>query len=166
MNISRFLKPELIKLELEYSYDAGEDGVLTPRMLWEIKRGILDELVELLCRSGEIRNRTKALTDLYNRERKATTGIGHGIAIPHVRTIQAKSFVIGIARSSEGYPFDSLDGKPVHVFFPMVAPPYDDALYLRVFKALAGMVKYPGFMDNLMEAVTPFEIIRAVKAVE
>ncbi|MFQ6103435.1 MAG: PTS sugar transporter subunit IIA [Candidatus Glassbacteria bacterium] len=165
MNISRFLKPELIKLELEYQKEL-EDEEPTPKALWEIKRGILEELVDLLCLSGEIRNRSKALQDLYNRERKATTALGRGVAIPHVRTIQAKSFVIGFTRSQEGQYFDSLDGKPVHIFFPMVAPPYDDSLYLRVFKALAELVRYPGFMDTLMEAETPFEIIRAIKSIE
>lgn len=166
MNISRFMRPELIKLDLEYRYDPPAEGELEQKDLWEIKRAILEELVDLLDRSGEIRNKNKAFQDLYNRERKATTGIGHGIAVPHVRTVQAKSFVIGFGRSAEGYPFDSLDGEDVHAFFPMVAPPYDDSLYLRVFKALAELVQYPQFMESLMEATSPHEVIRAVKDLE
>jgi mannitol/fructose-specific phosphotransferase system IIA component (Ntr-type) len=166
MNISRFMKPELIKLELEYRVEVPGEGEFAPKLIWEIKCGILEELVDLLALSGEIRNRNKAFQDLYNRERKATTGLGHGIAIPHVRTIQAKSFVIGFARSRAGHPFDSLDGKPVHVFFPMLAPPYDDSLYLRVFKSLAELVKHHHFMAHLMEAETAFEVMRAIRNLE
>jgi len=166
MNISKFLKEEQIKLEIDHRFEPPEEGEPTPKYLWETKREILEELVDILDLSGEIRNRNKALQDLYNRERKATTAIGRGIAIPHVRTIQAKSFVIGFTRSKEGCQFDSLDGKPVHVFFPMVAPPYDDSLYLRVFKSLAELVKYPTFMTNLMEAESPHEVIRAIRDME
>jgi len=166
MNISRFLKPELIKLDVDYRFEPTDDGESTPKSIWEAKREILEELVDLLCLSGEISNRNKALQDLYNRERKATTAMGHGIAIPHVRTKQAKSFVIGFTRSREGCLFDSLDGKPVHIFFPMLAPPYDDSLYLRVFKSLAELVKYPTFMAELMEAATPHEVLRAIRGME
>ncbi len=166
MNISKFMSQELIKLDLEYRYESPEDGEITPKILWEIKRDLLEEMVDLLCLSGEIGNRNKALQDLYNRERKATTAVGHGIAIPHVRTKQAKSFVIGFVRSRDGQQFDSLDGKPVHVFFPMVAPPYDDSLYLRVFRSLAELVRYPTFMEMLMSAETPFEVLRAIRKME
>jgi mannitol/fructose-specific phosphotransferase system IIA component (Ntr-type) len=166
MNISRFLKPELIKLDLEYRFQPPEEGELAQKDLWDIKYAVIQELVDLLDESGEIRNKNKAFQDLYNRERKATTGIGHGIAIPHVRTVQAKSFVIGFGRSREGCPFDSLDGGDVHAFFPMVAPPYDDSLYLRVFKALAELVQYPQFMQNLMDATEPHEVIRAIRELE
>jgi mannitol/fructose-specific phosphotransferase system IIA component (Ntr-type) len=167
MNISRFMRPELIKLGFDYHFEQpeGDDG-LSQRILWDVKRAILEELVELLERSDEIRNPSKTLLDLYNRERKATTAIGHGIAVPHVRTIQAKSFVIGFCRSPEGLPFDSLDGEPVHIFIPMVAPPYDDSLYLRVFKAIAELIRYPRFMERLMAADSPHEIIRVVRSFE
>lgn len=167
MNISRFMTPELVKLEFDYRLELpDEDEELSPKLLWDVKRAILEELVGLLEKSDEIRNPSKTLVDLYNRERKATTAIGHGIAVPHVRTIQAKSFVIGLCRSREGLPFDSLDGEPVHIFIPMVAPPYDDSLYLRVFKAIAELVKYPRFTEKLMEAESPHEIIRVVRSFE
>jgi mannitol/fructose-specific phosphotransferase system IIA component (Ntr-type) len=166
MNISRFLRPELIKLDIEYNYEPPEEAEFTQKDLWDVKHAILAELVDLLYESGEIRNKNKAFQDLFNRERKATTAVGHGIAIPHVRTVQAKSFVIGFGRSRSGCPFDSLDGKPVHAFFPMVAPPYDDSLYLRVFKALAELVQYPQFMKGLLEATSPHEVIRTIRSLE
>jgi mannitol/fructose-specific phosphotransferase system IIA component (Ntr-type) len=104
--------------------------------------------------------------DFVNREKKATTGIGDGVAIPHIRSLQAKEFMMGFARSSHGYDFDSLDGQPAHLFFIMASPPYDDNMYLRVFKALAEMLQYDTFRRELMEVSSPWEIIRAVKAME
>jgi len=167
MDISPHLKPELIKLEMETKISIDPDSLLHPnKILWMRKEAILKELVDLLEISGKVGNKRKLLLDLINREKKATTGIGHGIALPHVRTMQAKEFIIGLARSREGYDYDSLDKEPVHLFFVMAAPPYDDALYLKVFKALAEILRFDYFREELLNASSEYEIIRAVKRME
>jgi mannitol/fructose-specific phosphotransferase system IIA component (Ntr-type) len=139
---------------------------LSDKKRFERKEKLLQECVQLLDKSGRICNPSKLLTDLTNRERKATTGIGNGIAIPHVRTMQAREFVIGMCRSTEGYDFDAVDSNPVHLFVPMAAPPYDDNLYLRVFKSLAELFRYDSFMDKVMEAQAPYDIVLAIKEFE
>jgi PTS system fructose-specific IIC component len=167
MDISRYLKPELIKLEMETQIECDPECQLHPeKVLWTRKEAILAELVNLLDRSGRVGNKKKLLVDFMNREKKATTGIGHGIAIPHIRTMQAKDFIMGLARSKEGYDFDSLDGKLVHLFFVMAAPPYDDSLYLKVFKALAEILQFDYFREELLNAPSEYEIIRAIKKME
>jgi mannitol/fructose-specific phosphotransferase system IIA component (Ntr-type) len=167
MDISRYLKPELIKLEMETEIHIDSETQLHPdKILWTRKEAILKELVDLLDISGKIGNKRKLLIDLVNREKKATTGIGFGIALPHVRSIQAKEFMMGLARSKKGYDFDSLDQEPVHLFFVMAAPPYDDALYLKVFKALAEILRFDYFREELLQASSEYEIIRAIKRME
>jgi PTS system fructose-specific IIC component len=167
MNISRYLSPELIKLEMETDIEIDPDSTLHPdKLLWKRKRAILCELVELLENSGKVGNPRKLLVDFLNREKKASTGIGHGIAIPHIRSMQAKEFIMGLARSGEGYDFDSLDNGSVHLFFVMAAPPYDDSLYLKVFKALAEILSFDYFREELLHASSEYEIIRAIKRME
>lgn len=167
LNISRFLKPELIKLEMETNIEFDPEREIHPqKRLWMIKEAVLRELVSLMESSGKVCNRNKLFIDLLNREKKATTGIGKGIAIPHVRTIQVRDFVLGFARSEEGYEFDSMDGKPVHLFFVMAAPSYEDTLYLKVFKALAELFHSDSFYSELMSATSEYEIIRAIQRIE
>ena len=167
MDISRFLKPELIKLEMETEINNDLNSSLHPeKLLWMRKEAILNELVDLLEISGKVGNRRKLWVDLVNREKKATTGIGQGIALPHIRTMQAKEFIMGLARSKKGYDFDSLDKEPVNLFFVMAAPPYDDALYLKVFKALAEILRFDYFREELLNASSEYEIVRAVKRME
>jgi mannitol/fructose-specific phosphotransferase system IIA component (Ntr-type) len=167
MEISRYLKPELIKLEMETHIECDPDCQLHPdKVLWARKEAILGELGDLLDRSGRVGNKKKFLIDFVNREKKATTGIGHGIAIPHIRTMQAKEFLMGFARSKEGYDFDSLDGELVHLFFVMAAPPYDDALYLKIFKALAEILQFDYFREELLNVTSEYEVIRAIKRME
>ena len=167
MNIARFLKPELIKLEMKTKLEFDpEQEVSFQKKLWMTKNAILEELVNLLDRSGKVCNKKKLFIDLVNREKKASTGIGKGIAVPHVRTMQARDFVMGFARSKQGYDFDALDKKLVHLFFVMVAPPYDDNLYLKVFKGLAQILQYDFLREKLLFAETEFEIMRAIREME
>lgn len=166
MNISRYMTEELIKLEM--TTEIGEPPENGSFSKWQIsaKETVLKELVELLDSGARVGNPTKLLVDMVNREKQATTSIGFGIAVPHIRSNQAKDFMIGFARSEVGYEFDSIDNEPVRMFFVMAAPPYDDSLYLKVFKTLAEMLSFEELRTQLLEATQPGEIIRAIKAVE
>lgn len=166
MNISRALTEDLIKLEMSTVVKPYEDGSSLEKWRQQGKESILEELVNLLINGNRVGNVTKLLIDFINRERKATTAIGDGIAIPHIRSMQAKELIIAFARSSEGYDFDSPDGKPTHLFFVMAAPPYDDSLYLRVFKSLMEMLQYESFRQELMTVSHPGELIRTIRGME
>jgi fructose PTS system EIIBC or EIIC component len=167
MQISKLLKPELIKLEMKTKVGFPADSPIHPqKRMMLTKNEILKELVDLLDKSGRVVNKKKLLLDFFNREKKATTGIGQGLAIPHIRSMQAREFILGFARSKEGYEFDSLDKKPVHLFFVMAAPPYEDKLYLKIFKALAEMLQYDYFVQKLLEVSTEYEVIRAIEEME
>jgi mannitol/fructose-specific phosphotransferase system IIA component (Ntr-type) len=167
MNIARYLQYELIKTEMDSEFDPPEENdEYSSRELWNIKETVLQELVNLMEKSDKVSNKNKLFIDLLNREKKASTAIGKGIAIPHVRTMQAKDMIIVIGRKLEGYEFDSLDDEPVKLFFCMAAPPYDDSLYLKVFKDLAERFEYPGFIEKLLEAEDGHEIIWIFKQFE
>ncbi len=166
MNISRYLVEEMIELDLRTEQEPPPEENNSDKWKQRNKERLLSDLVGILEISGKVGNRCKLLTDLVNREKKASTGIGEGIAFPHVRSMQAKEFIIGFARSAEGFYFDSIDSKPVHLFFIMAAPPYDDNLYLKVFKALSESLQYESFREELMQAEKPYDIIRAFKNME
>ncbi|MBI3872913.1 MAG: PTS sugar transporter subunit IIA [candidate division Zixibacteria bacterium] len=167
MNISRLLDPGLIKLSMETQIDPDPEGrPRTDKQKRSDKETVLDELVSLLERSGRIGNRTKLLTDFINRERKASTATGHGIAVPHVRTYQAKELTIAVARSQEGYDFDAPDGEPVRLFFAMAAPSYEETVYLKVFKSLAEVLRFDYFRQRLLDAESEYDFIRAFQEME
>ena len=166
MNILRYMDEEKVKLEMETVIDPPDEDQSVEKWREQAKSMILLELVDLLDETHRVGNRNKLLIDFVNREKKASTAIGHGIAIPHIRSMQATEFMMAFARSTQGYDFDAPDNEPVHLFFVMAAPPYDDNLYLKVFKSLAEMLQYSTLREELMEVQSPGEVLRAIRAME
>jgi PTS system fructose-specific IIC component len=166
MNLSRYLTENVIKLEMTTVVETPVEGISTKKWQQQGKELIMQELVDLLERGYRLGNKSKLLIDFVNRERKASTGIGHGVAVPHIRSMQAKDFMMAFARSTPGYDFDAMDNQLTHLFFIMAAPPYDDALYLKAFKALAEILHYEAFREELMTVKSPGEVIRAFHQME
>ncbi len=166
MSIWRYFKEDLISLDFRVEQEPEPEDSASEKWKERNKERILSGLVEILEKSDIIGNRCKLLTDFINRERKATTAIGLGIAVPHVRSMQAKEFIIAFARSRDGYNFNALDDEPIKLFFAMAAPPYDDNLYLRVFRELSMDLQHEYFRQELLDAEHPYDVIKAFRNME
>jgi mannitol/fructose-specific phosphotransferase system IIA component (Ntr-type) len=160
------LHPESVRLQLETTPELREaESPDAPAYLRRLRESVLGELVQLFAATGQIVNDRKLFQDLVNREKKASTAYGDGVALPHVRTLQARSFVMAFARSADGIPFGAVDEKPCHIFFALVAPPYDDRLYLRVYRTLAPLLLDPEWRHELMAAEDPHQVLRLLEVV-
>lgn len=163
MRLTRYFKASQVKLELEARRpDPIPEAWTEPRIVWAVKEAVIDEMIGLLEAGGEVRNSSKLREDLLNRERKASTGIGGGIAMPHVRTNQARAFTIAFARSTAGVDFDAIDGEKVHFVFAVIAPPYDDKLYLQVYKQIAEVFGRADVREELLAATDAHQVVRIV----
>jgi fructose PTS system EIIBC or EIIC component len=168
MRLNRYLKEDQVDLAFSPALparpeDEDPDSPPGPRQLWAEKEAILDSLVSLLEKSGNVSHRRKLLGDLLNRERKATTGLGARVALPHVRTKEVKGFAVAVAivRADQGLGFDAVDGEPIRIFIAMAAPAYDDRFYTRLERDLAqAFARGPELVDELLAATSPGEVIR------
>lgn len=167
MNVLRFLKPTCIQLPLATQpLPPVEDETVAQVVKRQAreKNLVMAELADVLARADEIINPTKLLRDLEHREHNASTAIGNGLAIPHIRTMQARGFVMGLARAEgEGLFYAQPDGEPVRLFFLMAAPPYDDRLYHQVHREIATLLQDEDTVCGLLEAVDAqgvFNILR------
>lgn len=99
-------------------------------------REVLEEMIEAMVAAGKLSSRQrKAVVDaLMDREEKASTGFGNGVAIPHVKHSAAKELVGLVARSEKGVDFDALDREPVYVFFLLISPPARPAEHLKAME--------------------------------
>lgn len=95
---------------------------IRPRLAARDKQGIIEELVDLLHSAGKVADRKSALRAVLDREKKMTTGMQNGVAIPHGRSDSVNSLVAAFGMIPEGVDFESLDGNPATIFVLTLSP--------------------------------------------
>ena len=89
---------------------------------------------------------------LEERELLASTAIGDGIAIPHGKLDSVEQLVGTLGRSVAGLEFDSIDGKPTHLVFMLVAPSSSTGIHLKALARLSRLFRDADFRRRLIEA--------------
>jgi PTS system nitrogen regulatory IIA component len=131
------------------------------------KEGVLKELVEALINKGKINDSEAALSALLEREALGSTGVGEQVAIPHAKIKDIDDIVISIGVSSEGVDFGSSDGKPVKLFFLLIAPEKQMNLHLKTLARISRLVKMTDFKDKVFSGgLTSSEIFNILKEAE
>ena len=126
------------------------------------KRGTLEELAKTLADGPDGLNLPAIMEVLLDRERLGSTGIGDNIAIPHGKLSQLSELKVSFGRSLKGVDFDSMDGKPSHLFFLLLAPVNSAGLHLKALAKISRMLMSQSFRDNLMKAPGAEEIYRLI----
>lgn len=126
------------------------------------KRDVLGELIEVMIESGLKINSAKAIDVLLQREKLGSTGIGEGVAIPHGKVSDLQELVVAFGRSKKGIDFDAIDGKPVHLFFLLLAPEGSTGQHLKALARISKMLKTPNFRKTLLEAETRNDLYKAI----
>jgi nitrogen PTS system EIIA component len=89
---------------------------------------------------------------LEERELLASTAIGDGIAIPHGKLDTVGRLVGALGRAVEGIEFESIDGKPTHLVFMLVAPSSSTGVHLKALARLSRLFRDPEFRSRLLDA--------------
>jgi nitrogen PTS system EIIA component len=100
---------------------------------------------------------------LTERETLGSTGIGDNIAIPHGKLNGLDDLILAFGRSRHGVDFDAADGKPVNLFFLLVAPAKNTGPYLKALAKIFRMLKDQYFRKRLIEAETKEQIYQIIK---
>ena len=126
------------------------------------KNEALDQMVELMVKSGKIKDKEAYRNQVYEREEERTTGIGEGIAIPHGRGESVERPGLAAMVVKGGVDFDSLDGEPVTLIFLIAAPNTKDNVHLDVLSKLSMLMMDEGFSDNLRNAGSVDEFLAII----
>lgn len=127
------------------------------------KQEVLEELVELLVKAGEIEDKEGMVKVLLEREKLGSTGIGEGVGIPHGKTKTVKKLVAAFGRSERGIDFDSLDGEPAYLFFLMVAPHDSAGPHLKALARISRILKENDFREELMRSPNAQVLLEAIR---
>lgn len=133
-----------------------------PTLVSREKNAVLREMADWLAASHPFLDKKKVLDVLLDRERISTTAIGEGVAIPHGKLPGVDRVLGAFGRSGEGIDFASLDGRPTHLFFVLIAPENAAADHLKALARISRLLKDEAFRRRLMEEKTSQEIFQAI----
>jgi len=121
------------------------------------------ELTEALQNSGRLTKKEEALSSLIAREKRGTTGIGSGIAIPHACTQAVHQSMIAIGRSKSGIDFDAPDGRQVNLIFLLLGPTTATSLHLKILARFSRLLSVDGFTESLLSVESKADFLITFK---
>jgi len=138
VRLTDILQPDCVKVPLENT----------------TKQACIFELVDLLAEHGGVRDPEALKQAVWQREQTRTTGIGHGIAIPHGKTDGCDELRMAIGRPKEPVDFDAIDGKPVNLIILLASPLDKTGPHIQALAKISRLLVSDDLRDALQEAPT------------
>jgi mannitol/fructose-specific phosphotransferase system IIA component (Ntr-type) len=143
MNLKKVLTPTTVSVELP-----GSD-----------KRGIIESMIDLAMQSGRVKDREQALQSVLERERKMTTGMEHGIAIPHGKTDAVDDLVVAVGISTEPIDFAAMDNQPCRIFIMTLSPVNRKGPHIQFLAEITRILKEEARREKLLSATSAREVV-------
>ena len=135
-----------------------EDTVF-PDMAAKTKEGIIVELIERLAANKKLKNKEAALKAVRAREKKMSTGMENGIAIPHGKSDEIPELVAAIGRTLHGVDFNSMDKKPSRIFIMTLSPQNHSGPHLQFLAEVSKLLKDAETRKKLLNADSARDIL-------
>ncbi len=135
---------------------------LTASLAGNTREEVIKELVEMLAASGKTTNTEKLLADVLERERYMSTGMEHGIALPHARTSGVKRQALAIGIHKAGIDFGTIDGTPGRIIALIASPSDDEAPHMQLLASLGTVLGDDNVRRKLIDATTSQEVFKAL----
>lgn len=142
MNLLEILSPACIKAPLR-----AQD-----------KRGVIDELVDLLAAEGKVSDATALKEAVWTRETTRTTGIGHALAIPHGKSQGVSGLAMAIGKPAQPLEFASIDGKPVKLVVLLASPLDKTSDHIQALARVSRLMASEDFRAKIYSCQTAEEI--------
>ena len=142
-------------------------GLVDPRYVFTDVGGTsaeqaLGAIAERLAAAGVVTDAGDLARRLIERERLGSTGVGNGIAIPHVKSKDVEDLVVAIATLRPGADFGAADGRPVTLAFLVISPASAPALHLQTLARISRLVRREAARERIRAAQTPEEVVAAI----
>jgi PTS system nitrogen regulatory IIA component len=126
------------------------------------KREILEQLADLMARSGKVPDKNALVAALLEREELCSTAVGEGVAIPHAKCEGMTDMCVALAIAKQGVDFGAIDGKPVNIIFGLTGPPGNPEQHIRILSRIARIARNPEFRSALVETKTADELFKVL----
>lgn len=127
------------------------------------KKELIAKMLEIACRSGKVKDKQMAARDLDARESLSSSGMEHGVAIPHAKTDAVDELVACIGISEKPIPFDSLDGRPAQIFLMTLSPKGQAGEHIRFLAEIAKLLKDDQRRRMLLQAKSTAQLLQFLR---
>ena len=138
---------------------------IIPELKSTDRDGVIGELVEALSKAKRLGSASPAeiTKAVVKRENEASTGLGRGVAVPHVKHAKIKDSVVAIGRSSAGIDFVSLDKQPVYSVILLLSPTEDADKHLQAMESIFRHLQRDNFRKFLRQSQTKEQMKDLIK---
>jgi len=126
------------------------------------KHDALDSLVDAIASSGIVSDIDAFRGAVHERESVMSTGIGSGVAIPHVRIDAVSRATVGVGISHGGIEFNTLDNKPVNIIVLFAMPSGSQKEYLSLLAQVMTAMKNEEFRKSLVDCTTRERVVEVL----
>lgn len=139
------------------------EAVVVADLVGESKSELIEELAGVVAAHHAEIERVRLVQALEDRERLNSTALGDGVAIPHGKLPGLKRVVAAFGRSIRGVDFSSLDGRPTHLFFLLVAPEDSAGAHLKALARISRLLKDEQFRQRLLAAADAADLYQTIR---
>ena len=139
---------------------ALEGGCFSLNLKNTTKEGIIEEMIDLMVEAGRITDKAAVLKAVLERERKMSTGMQHGVAIPHGKTGAVSELITAFALKKDGVDFAALDGEPSRIFVMTVSSICKAGPHMQYLAEAGKILNRPSVRKRLLAAENKEEIIK------
>ncbi len=147
MNLLDILHPDCVKAPL-----AATD-----------KRGVINELVDMMAAVGKVADAATLKEAVWTREQTRTTGIGHGLAIPHGKCAGIAGLTMAIGKPAQPVDFAAIDGKPVKLIILLASPPDKTSDHIQALARVSRLMTMEDFRERIYAATSGSEVYELLK---
>lgn len=127
------------------------------------KDEIIDELIDVAMKSGRVRDRAEAKASVLERENRMSTGMKHGIAIPHGKTAAVTELVACVGVSDNEVDFDALDHKGCRIFIMTLSPPEKTGPHLQFLAEVSLLFRSEEKRQAILHSKSAAELLEVLK---
>lgn len=127
------------------------------------KKRALEQLSVLIAGDQATLNQKEVFDSLLARERLGSTGLGHGVAIPHGRVKNGTDTLGAVVKLDQGIEFDAVDGQPVDLLFGLLVPEQSTDVHLQLLAQLAQMFSDAEFVAQLRQSDSAEKLYQLIR---
>jgi PTS system fructose-specific IIC component len=146
-------------------WELFSDSAILDDLAADDKESAFSEILENLATAKRIvrKDLPQIKRRLNEREKMGSTGIGNGVAVPHVKISQIKSVSVCLARSKKGIEYQAIDGRPVHTIFMILAPVDASQEHLGLLRWISSLARDADFRRFVLMAKDSTELLALLR---